>query len=135
MAKKSRAGQGLRGVSIEALEHEIAERTRRLASLQRRYRQAAKKAEVLAHQIEALGGMVSAPGASGRKLRPHNKQSLMGCLRGVLSGKPLGISAIIDAVHASGYRSSSGDFRSLVTKAIIRSGEFKRVGHGIYRAK
>lgn len=135
MAKKPRTGHGLRGVSFEALEREIADRRRRLAGLQRRYQRAAKKTESLARQIEALGGRVSAREANGKRRRPQNKQSLIDCLRAVLSGKALGISATLDAIQASGYRSSSGDFRSLVTKAIIRSGEFKRVGRGMYRAK
>lgn len=134
MAKRQRAARGLRAVSIETLENEIRYRRRSLAGLQRRYVQATRRAERLARQIGSLGGSLKGR-AIGARSRPRNKQSLMGCLRTVLDGKQMEIGAIIDAVHTSGYRSSSGDFRSMVTKALSRSGRFKRVSRGVYTAK
>jgi hypothetical protein len=78
-------------------------------------------------------------GAGGRGSgRARNSKSLNDTLEDVLrsSGKPMRVGDIVEAVKATGYRSSSANFRGIVNQTLIK--DKKRFGtseRGMYQLK
>lgn len=68
--------------------------------------------------------------------RASNKFSLVDALHSALKGKTLSIKEVISAVKNAGYKSSSKNFRTMVSIAFGNNPKkFKRVKRGMYTAK
>jgi septal ring factor EnvC (AmiA/AmiB activator) len=81
-------------------------------------------------RIEGGGGRTSGG-------RARNAKSLTETLEGVLSaGKPMKVGDIVDAVKATGYRSSSANFRGIVNQTLIKEDKrFVAPTRGLYQLK
>lgn len=94
-----------------------------------------EEAKALKAEIATLGGVMVEPAAERAAPRPRNEANLVQTLKRVLSHKPLSVTEAAEAVLKAGYRTTSPSFRQIVNSALIRSGEFERVGRGRYRVK
>ena len=129
----------LANVSLEALEKEIRRRRKLLPSL------IAKRDEMNRQiaELEALGlpARKARPGrGSAKKAKPRrrakNKLSLADALAGVLKGKKsMSVAEAAEAVLASGYKTTSSAFKSIVNQTLIRDKRFKSVSRGQYALK
>ena len=142
MAKKrgARRGGGLASIPVVQLQAELMRRERRIKGLVKRYERMARAASALRREIEALGGTVngaarglSANGAARR--RPRNEMNLVDALRKLLTGKTMSVTEAAEKVQEAGYKTSSTTFRTIVNQTLINSGQFKRVGRGLYTSK
>ncbi|MBL8877447.1 MAG: hypothetical protein JNM86_16775 [Phycisphaerae bacterium] len=129
MARKA-ANSNLTGMSTSELQAEIRRRTGRNQSLQKRYEKLVKKLEELRKEIAASGGAVVGGGG-----RASNELSLVDSLKKVLTGKTMGVGQAADAVLATGYMSTSPNFRTIVNQTFIKHrNKFKKVSRGRYTA-
>ncbi len=90
----------------------------------------AQVAEVEGQIASMTGGKLT--GSSGR--RPRNNTNLAEALHGVLKGKRRGVSEAAQAVLDSGYRTTAGNFRTIVNQRLINDKRFKKVERGVYTA-
>lgn len=128
MARKSRT-DSLSGLSTAALQAEIRRRSKQSTALQRKYERLTNQLNDLRKQIAAQGGAV--PGGG----RASNAVSLVDALAKVLDGKTLGVTEAADAVLASGYVTTSPNFRTIVNQTFIKNrSRFKKVSRGRYTA-
>jgi hypothetical protein len=140
--KKSAAAPklSLDTASVAELERALAARKRGSAKLlSKRARVAAQladiDAELAALGIRPDGGTVAVSGGGGGS-RPRNDKTLPEAMAAVMKGKELRVRDIADAVLASGYRSSSANFTTIVSQALGRETKtFKKVSRGVYTAK
>jgi hypothetical protein len=129
MARKASSGN-LTALSTSELQAEIRRRTGKNKSLQRRYEKLVAKLEELRKEIAASGGAVVGGGG-----RATNELSLVDSLKKVLTGKTLGVSQAADAVLATGYMTTSPNFRTIVNQTFIKHrNKFKKVSRGRYTA-
>jgi hypothetical protein len=150
------AKRGSAELSISQLETILAERQARLKELMDERDKAQTHLSSINAEIAVLSGTRSGTGrrrgrppgsgkrrpavngaARGRK-RPRNESSLVQTLEKVLgeAGKPLGVGEIVDAVLASGYKSSSPTFRAIVNQTLIKEKKrFASAGRGVYQLK
>jgi len=142
----------LRGFDTAALLAEIQRRRGLLPKLQRRRQQLAGQLAALDSQIAGLDGdgapvrrgpgrppKAAAPEMAGtgtgrrRRRRGRNKLSLADVLADVVKpDSPMNVGEIMDAVQKRGYKSSSGQFRNIVSQRLTKDKRFKRVGRGQY---
>jgi hypothetical protein len=131
MAKRS-----MSRFSIQELQSFLADRQADLKKLQKKRAEIQKQLDAIDAEIGSLGGSGSIRGGSRKRAR--NKVSLAETLRGVLEGKskPMGVGDIVDATLASGYRSTSPNFRSIVNQTLIKEKKaFASAGRGLYQLK
>ncbi|MBY0111406.1 MAG: hypothetical protein K2Y21_01190 [Phycisphaerales bacterium] len=130
MARKSRSNSdGLTTLSTAALQAEIRRRSKQSGALQRKYERLTNQLAELRKQIAAQGGAI--PGGG----RASNAVSLVDALAKVLDGKTLGVTEAADAVLASGYITTSPNFRTIVNQTFIKNrSRFKKVARGRYTA-
>ncbi|HSU69029.1 MAG TPA: hypothetical protein VLJ39_19255, partial [Tepidisphaeraceae bacterium] len=85
-------------------------------------------------QISRIEGGGSRGGGGGRA---RNAKSLNDSIDEVLrgNGKPMKVGDIVDAVEATGYRSSSANFRGIVNQALIKDKRFIAAERGMYQIK
>jgi hypothetical protein len=120
-------------LTIASLKQMLNARRSELAKLQKRRAAAARELASLDRSIARVGGSAGAKGG-----RAHNEQSLTATLQSVLksAGKPMGVGEILEAVEASGYRSSSANFRGIINQTLIKERKyFTSAGRGIYQLK
>jgi hypothetical protein len=69
--------------------------------------------------------------------RARNAQSLLDAIEGVLrsAGKPMKVAEIMEGVLATGYRSSSDNFRGIINQTLIKDKRFGSVERGVYELK
>jgi len=121
------------GLSIAELEKLLNERRSSLAKLNKQRAELVKKLDAIDREISKLGG---APGSHTAGGRARNNVSLVHAMEAVLRGKgPMRVGDIHDAVLASGYHSSSGNFRGIVNQTLIKEKQFHQVGRGTYTIK
>jgi Skp family chaperone for outer membrane proteins len=140
----------LSGMSITDLRAEISRREKSLTKLLKRQKDLEKELQAVTSEIEAIqgkgagGAAVSKPGSkatkkkatSSRRRRPRNKQPLADVLGEVMQGKEkLSVGDAMEAVLASGYKSSSDQFRNIVNQTLNKDTRFKKVGRGEYTLK
>ena len=141
MAKKkaARGSGGLSGIPVVQLQAELVRRQRRIKALVKRYERMAATATALKNEIEALGGTVNGAGRAfadaGTRRRPRNEMNLVEALHKLLSGKTMSVTEAAEKVQEAGYKTSSSTFRTIVNQTLINSGQFKRVGRGLYTSK
>ena len=121
-------------LTIASLKQMLNARRNELAKLQKRRAAVARELASLDRSIARVGG-----GSAGTKGgRARNEQSLTETLQSVLksAGKPMGVGEILAAVEASGYRSSSANFRGIINQTLIKERKyFTSAGRGIYQLK
>lgn len=62
--------------------------------------------------------------------------SLVDALQKELTGKTMGVSEVAESVQASGYQTTSANFRTIVNQALITNPRiFRKVSRGQYTAK
>ncbi len=152
MAKRSKRGRksasGLGRFDTGAL---VAERNRRVAELQERRDEALAALEEIDRALAELGGAAAGPRPSrpGRKKGASKKTgrtkkaggrrrggaSLADAIAGALSGGAKPVPDLIAAVREAGYRSSSPNFRNMVSQRLTKDPRFKRVSRGVYALK
>lgn len=134
MGKQPSTGGSVRGMSMAELQRELQRREQSAKGLLRRRATLAKKLEALDEQLAAMG--VTATGIiGGRVKRAKNSMSLVDALHKILTGKEMGIPAIIPALATVGYRSESPNLRTMVNVALLKKSHFKRIARGVYTAK
>ncbi len=135
------AKRGPIGLSITQLRQILASRQSDLKKLTKQRKALQKQLNAIDFRIARLDGNETTPRngtiSSGRK-RARNASSLVATLEGVLSakGKPMNVGEIVDGVLASGYRSSSPAFRSIVNQTLIKEKKkFTSTARGVYQMK
>jgi len=107
-----------------------------LVKLEKRRAKLQKQLDKVESHIGALtgNGRASSPRGAGRV---RNEVSLAEAVYHVLSGAsaPMGIGEIADKVQASGYRSNSASFRTVVNVTLIKDKRFAKAGRGLYQLK
>lgn len=120
-------------LSVGELESLLRKRQRELESLMKRRAKVEKKLHALDERIRAVSGS----GFVKRGGRPKNEVSLVEAIESALKGaaKPLTVGDIVDRVTASGYQSSSANFRGIVNQTLIKAKQFQNAGRGLYALK
>ena len=128
----------LSGMSLHELERMVNVRKKEISKLLRKRSSIQSRIDEIDRRIESLGGD---PGAiritGGNGKRPRNDQNLPDSIHAVLqkAGQPMKVSDIADAVQATGYRSSSANFRGIVNQALIKDKRFTSASRGMYQVK
>jgi hypothetical protein len=137
MARRAgRAGRGLAGVSVAALEAELVRRERVTRRLHRARERLLGNLARIEREIMGLGGSVSGGRRrGGGRGRARNAKSLVDALAEVLSGKTMSVTDAAEAVRRSGYHTSSPNFRTMVNQSLLKKDRFRRVGRGQYTSK
>lgn len=134
MAKQATPGGAVKAMSMADLQRELQKREASARGLLRRRAALAKKLEALDEKLAEMG--VTATGIiGGRVKRAKNSMSLVDALHKILTGKEMGIPAIIPALATVGYRSESPNLRTMVNVALLKKSHFKRIARGVYTAK
>jgi hypothetical protein len=92
-----------------------------------------RKLDQVDRQIDRIEGGGGRTGSG----RARNAKSLTETLEEVLNaGKPMKVGDIVEAVKASGYRSSSANFRGIVNQTLIKENKrFTAPSRGLYQLK
>jgi hypothetical protein len=125
----------LSNLSIAQLERIIDSRRGEITRLERTRAKLARKLSQVDKKIASLGGPAGVRnGAAGRV---RNAKSLPEMLVSVLSrsAKPMGVGEIAAAVRAGGYKTNSGNFRSIVNQTLIKDKRFGSAARGMYQLK
>ncbi len=125
-------------LSISELERIIHSRQRELGKLEKRRAKFQKELNKVESQIRSLAGNGKATGGTrGGGTRVRNEVSLSEAVYQVLSSAsaPMSIGEIADKVLASGYRSNSESFRTVVNVTLIKDKRFSKAGRGLYQLK
>ncbi len=139
MAKKVKSGEDrtatLSGVTMAALQREMARRARKAGQIARQRERLVAKIARLDAKIRELGGLVPGRVTRGRRSGGGGEGTLSGSLHALLNGKTMGVTEAADAVVASGYKTNAANFRTIVNACLIRHKNlFKKVGRGQYTA-
>lgn len=120
-------------LSLADLQSIIETRRVELGRLRKHRAELQRKLDGLDRQI----GKMEGGGRMGGGGRARNAKSLNDTLEEVLSnGKPMTVGAIVDAVKAAGYRSSSANFRGIVNQTLIKENKrFVAAERGVYQMK
>jgi hypothetical protein len=112
-----------------------------VAKFEKQRARLARRLETLDNKIIGLGGSAH-NGATrgirvGRGGRAQNAVSLPETLVRVLTkqGGPMAVKDIVAAVIATGYRTTSDNFRAIVNQALIKDKRFAQTSHGNYAMK
>lgn len=125
-------GDELSGLSVMALQAELARRERQLASYQRRRSKLLDELEVIEREMSQLGSL-GAGGRRGGGPRARNSETLVDAIASTLGNSTMGVNELVDAVQRNGYRTTSPNFRTIVNQTLIKhTDRFKRVSRGQY---
>src|SRR5258706_13782530 len=121
------------GLSLAQLERLVQSRRGEMAKLTR-------KRDKLQKQLDAIDGRIGSisGGAGGRTgSRARNEVSLQEAILQVLTkgGGAMSVGQILDKVSATGYRSTSANFRGIVNQTLIKDKRFVSAGRGMYQLK
>ena len=139
MARPSSNG----GLAIAELERMLDQRKSDLTRLKKRRAEVERELAGIDRQIENIEGRGGRGGGAGRGRRggpgsrPRNEQSLNDTIEAVLSkaGEALKVGDIVEGVSATGYRSTSANFRGIVNQTLIKDKRFQSAGRGLYQLK
>src|ERR1043165_3713285 len=125
-------------VSYADLQAELRRRERSVGTLERKRDKIAAKLREREARIALLGGAAgggTAKRRGGGRGRARNEMTLTETLGQILKNKTMSVTDAAAAVQDAGYRTNSSNFRTQVNIALIKSGQFKRMGRGEYTAK
>ena len=128
------ARPALSGMTISRLESMLKQQRSKKKELLRERNRIAAQLDKINRQIAGLNGSASVS-SSGRA---RNSMSLVATLESVLEkqSKGLSVSDILVAVQASGYKSSSPNFRGIVNQTLIKERKkFVALSRGVYALK
>jgi len=127
----------LANVPLQKLQDEMARRQKLLPKLIAQRDELDKCIAELQGLSAKAAAKAKAPVPRVRKRRrAKNKTSLAETLAGVLKGKQsMPVPEIVNAVLASGYKTTSKAFRALVNQTLIKNKQFKNAGRGKYALK
>lgn len=128
------ARPAMAGMTISRLESMLNQQRSKKKELLRERARLQSQLEKLDRQIAAVDGAAGIS-SSGRA---RNEMSLVAAMEMVLEKQPkgLGVSEIMDAVQAAGYKSSSPNFRGIVNQTLIKERKkFGAVSRGVYALK
>lgn len=129
MARKPRSVSALEALATSELQAEIRRRQGKVGKLHRKHERLMAQLEAVRKEIAAAGGF------AGSGKRASNSVNLVDALTSVLKNKTLGVSEAADAVLASGYVTTSSNFRTIVNQTFIKHRtKFKKVSRGKYTA-
>lgn len=122
-------------ITIGELERMLATRKKRLAELMRKRAPIQSRLDRIDAQIAQINGNASRGAAATGGNRSRNAMSLVATITQVLkkSRKPMSVGDILEEVLRTGYRSSSGSFRSLLNQTLVKEKQFASAGRGIYK--
>ena len=133
---------GSAGLSISQLKSLLVSQTSELKKLHKQRDGLQSQIDKVDARIAKLngaagGGARRGGGGGGKRTRAKNKASLVETLKEVLGkGKPLPVGEIVAGVLATGYKSSSPNFRAIVNQTLIKERKsFASAGRGIYGLK
>ena len=120
-------------LSLAALQHIMENRKTELNRLRKQRTKIQRDLDAVDREIGQIEG--SGIGRGGGRAR--NAKSLNDTLEDVLrsNGKPMKVGDIVDAVKATGYRSSSANFRGIVNQTLIKDKRFGASERGMYQIK
>lgn len=120
-------------LSLSALQSIMESKRSELGKLRKQRADIQKKLDAVERQIFKIEG----GGGRGGNGRVRNAMSLNDAIDKVLraAGKPVKVGAIVDAVQAEGYRSSSANFRGIVNQTLIKDKRFVAAERGFYQIK
>jgi hypothetical protein len=120
-------------LSLAQLESLLHSRRRQIDRLLSKRSRLEAKIKAIDEQITALGG----PGSGGKQQRARNAVSLIQAITDVLAkaGEPMRVGPITDKVLASGYTSTSPNFKAIVNQTLIKEPQFVSTARGVYRLK
>lgn len=131
-----------RGVSVSRLSlMEIArimlDRRRDLKTLKKKRRECQRDLDRVGAAISRIAGTNRSSAGNGMGRRPRNAVSLAGAIEQVLgkASAPVPVGEIAMQVQATGYRSSSANFRGLVNMTLVTNDRFESAGRGVYVLK
>ena len=129
----------LQKLSVAELKQELQRRERNTAELMRTRKELVDRLAKVDAQLAALSGSVvtrSKPKRATTRGRKHSKKTLTETLISVLDTKtPMSIEEILTAVQRAGYKSSSKNFRVIVSQTLIKDERFLRASRGKYLLK
>jgi hypothetical protein len=121
------------GLSLGELERLIGKRRRQIDALVRKRTILEKRIRTLDEKIRSASGTVSTtPGG-----RARNGVTLIDAIEGAFKGnaKSLRVGEILERVLASGYQSTSANFRGIVNQTLIKGKQFYSSERGVYALK
>ncbi len=129
--------RGKSNLSIADLERMLDERKSSLQKLGKQRADAQRKVDAIDRQILKMGGSLAGGGSRRGSGRARNEMSLVAAMESVLSGKEaMKVGEIVEAVQASGYQSSSANFRGIVNQTLIKERKkFSSPSRGLYLLK
>ncbi|TWT61073.1 hypothetical protein [Rubinisphaera italica] len=110
-------------MSVAEIQRLLKAQQGKVNSLHKRREQLLEKLEKVEQEIASLSG-----GDSGGGVRFRNESSLEEVILEVLkkNKKGLGLSELTDAVEATGYQSSSANFKNVVYQNVYKSEQITR---------
>jgi hypothetical protein len=121
------------GISLGELERLLQKRRREVDSLTRKRTKIEKRLRALDEKIRLASGT----GPTTRSGRARNELTLVEAIDGAFKGtaKPLKVGEIMERVLASGYQSTSANFRGIVNQTLIKGKQFYSSERGVYALK
>jgi hypothetical protein len=117
----------------------IQSRQVQLGDLSRERDRILRQLTVIDEKIRKLGGTTRGSGLRGATAaavtRARNPKSLVKTLEDVLAGAggPMSVSDIVNGVEASGYHSTSDNFRAIINQTLIKERKrFANTGRAMY---
>jgi hypothetical protein len=121
-------------LSLADIDRMIQGRRKDLNKLHEKRKKLQRELDRYDRSIAAIGGSNGRGLSSRAGRRPRNERSLRDTIAQVLEkvAGPTSVGDILDKVQASGYRSSSANFRLMVNLALMKDKRFQRAGRGLY---
>jgi hypothetical protein len=124
-------GRSINSFSLGELQKLIGNQKSSLSKLRQQRARVSRELGKLDRQIVAI---------EGRGLRGGGAKNAMGLVKTMeiilgKSGKPMRVADILSGVLATGYRSTSPQFRSIVNQALIKDKRFTSTERGKYTLK
>ncbi len=118
-------------LSVNELQTLIGHRKLKIKQLRKEQRTLTARLARIGRELAVLGG------TAGASLRPRNEKNLVDVMAGVMEGakKPMTVGEITDAVLATGYRSSSMNFKGIVNQTLIKDRRFTSPARGMYQLR
>ena len=125
-------------LTVAQLEKLLANRKTELDILTRDRAKIQKRVDAIDEKIARLGGGGGSTGGGGTGSRAKNTMSLVEAMAEVLTkdGGAMAVGDIVSAVEATGYKSTSDNFRGIVNQTLIKERKrFINTARGIYQIK
>ena len=125
-------GRSISSLSLNELQAMISSQRSQLSKLRRQRAEMQRDLDAIDRRIGVIEGRGGRIGG-----RAKNAKSLVKTMEEILgkSSKPMQVSAIVDAILAAGYKTTSANFRSIVNQTLIKEKQFTAAERGKYQLK